>query len=131
MNQQFVFQRLASGPRKGDLAIANLHARSAEPPYFIGSPSTAPLTEDYAVIALMRGMDPTNTVLILAGSSTLGTQAAVEYVCHEESLSQLLTRVGGAPNSELKPFEVVLRVKVARGVPVESDIVAVRQENER
>jgi hypothetical protein len=131
MNQQFVFQRLASGPRKGDLAIVNLHARPAEPPYFIGSPSTAPLTEDYAVIALMRGMDPTNTVLILAGSSTLGTQAAVEYVCHEESLSQLLTRVGGAPNSELKPFEVVLRVKVARGVPVESDIVAVRQENER
>jgi hypothetical protein len=129
MNQQFVFQRLGSGPRKGDLAIANLHARAGEPPYFIGSPSTAPLTEDYAVIALMKGMDPINTVLILAGSSTIGTQAAVEYVCHEESLSQLLTQVSAAPNSELKPFEVVLRVKVARGVPVESDIVAVRQKN--
>jgi hypothetical protein len=131
MNQQFVFQRLASGLRKGDLAIANLHARAGEPAYFIGSPSTAPLTEDYAVIALMKGLDPTDSVLILAGSSTIGTQAAVEYVCHEESLSQLLTRVGAAPNSELKPFEVVLRVKVARGVPVESDIVAVRQENEK
>ena len=131
MNQQFVFQRVANGPRKGDLAIANLHARPGEPAYFIGSPSTVPLTEDYAVIALMKGMDPSNTVLILAGSSTIGTQAAVEYVCHEESLSQLLTRVGAAPNSELKPFEVVLRVKVARGVPVESDIVAVRQDNEQ
>jgi hypothetical protein len=131
MNQQFVFQRVANGPRKGDLAIANLHARPGEPPYFIGSPSTAPLTEDYAVIALMKGMDPSNTVLILAGTSTIGTQAAVEYVSHEESLSQLLTRVSAAPNSELKPFEVVLRVKVARGVPVESDIVAARQDNEK
>jgi hypothetical protein len=129
MNQQFVFQRLASGPRKGDLAIANLHARAGEPSYFIGSPSTVPLTQDYAVIALMKGLDPPNSVLILAGSSTIGTQAAVEYVCHEESLSQLLTQVGTAPNSDLKPFEVVLRVKVARGVPVESDIVAARQEN--
>jgi hypothetical protein len=55
----------------------------------------------------------------------------VEYVCHEESLSQLLARVGAAPNAELQPFEVVLRVKVARGVPVESDIVALRQENEK
>lgn len=131
MNQQFVFQRLASGPRKGDLAIANLHARAGEPSYFIGSPSTQPLTEDYAVIAFMKGLDPTDSVLILAGGSTIGTQAAVEYVSHEESLSQLLTRVGAAPNSELKPFEVVLRVKVARGVPVESDIVAVRQENQK
>jgi hypothetical protein len=31
----------------------------------------------------------------------------------------------------LKPFEVVLRVKVARGVPVESDIVALRHEGEQ
>ena len=131
MNQQFVFQRVANGPRKGDLAIANLHARHGEPPSFIGSSSTTPLTEDYAVIALMKGMDPSNTVLILAGTSTIGTQAAVEYVCHEESLSQLLTRVSAAPNSELMPFEVVLHIKVARGVPVESDIVAVRQDNER
>jgi hypothetical protein len=28
----------------------------------------------------------------------------------------------------LKPFEAVIRVKVARGVPVESDIIALRSE---
>ena len=79
----------------------------------------------------MKGMDPSNTVLILAAIRPSGRQAAVENVSHEESLSQLLTRVSAAPNSELKPFEVVLRVKVARGVPVESDIVAARQDNEK
>ena len=128
MSQQFLFQRLTSGPRKGDLAVVNLHARAGEPSYFIGSPSTAPLSEDYAVISLSRGLDPSNSVLILAGASTIGTQAAVEYVCHEDSLNQLLARLGAGASSDLKPFEVVLRVKVARGVPVESEIVASRHE---
>jgi hypothetical protein len=130
MIQQFAFQRLTSGPRKGDLAVANLHPLSGEPPYFLGSPPNVQLSEDYAVIALLKGLDPANTVLILAGTSTIGTQAAVEYVCHEDSLNQLLTHLGAQPNAGLKPFEVVLRVKVARGVPVESDIVALRHEGQ-
>ena len=131
MSQQFVFQRLGSGPRKNDLAIANLHARPGEPPYFVGSPPNRPLSEDYAVISFLKGLNPANSVLILAGASTIGTQAAVEYVCHEDSLNQLLSRLGAQPNAEMKPFEVVLRVKVARGVPVESDIVALRREGEQ
>jgi len=126
MNEQFVFRRLDSGARKGDLALSNLHPRDGEPPYFLGSPASAPLTEDYAVIALMRGMDPSESVLILAGTTTLGTQAAVEYVCHEDSLAQLLARLGVRPSGDVKPFEVVLHVKVTRGVPIESEIVAVR-----
>ena len=126
MNQQFVFQRLTSGARAGDLAVVNLHPRNGEPPLFLASPSNIPLTEDYAVVALMRGMNPTESVLMLAGTSTLGTQAAVEYVCHEDSLAQLLSRLNVPPHGEMKPFEVVLRVKVARGVPVESEIVALR-----
>lgn len=129
INEQFVFQRLESGARKGELAVANLHPDSGEPAYFIGSPPNTPLSEDYAVVALTRGMNPTESDLILAGATTIGTQAAVEYVCHEDSLAQLLSRLSVAPNGELKPFEVVLRVKVARGVPLESEIVAIRKED--
>ena len=126
MNQQFVFRRLEDGPRKGDLALSNLHPKNGEPAYFIGSPATAALTDDYAVIALMRGMHPSESVLILAGTTTIGTQAAVEYVCHEDSLAKLLARLGVAGSSEVGPFEVVLHVKVTRGVPIESEMVAVR-----
>lgn len=128
MNEEFVFQRLESGPRKGDLAVANLHARADEPAYFLATPSNIAMSEDYAVVALMRGLNPTESVLILAGTSTMGTQAAVEYVCHEDSLAQLLSRLNVASNAEMKPFEVVLHVKVARGVPVESEIVALRND---
>lgn len=131
MNQQFVFQRLTSGARKGDLAVMNLHPQNGEPAYFLGSPSNDPLTEDYAVVALMRGMNPTESVLMLGGTSTIGTQAAVEYVCHEDSLAQLLSRLKVPMDGEMKPFEVVLRVKVARGVPVGSEIVALRASDSK
>ncbi|HMK20886.1 MAG TPA: hypothetical protein VK466_01045 [Terriglobales bacterium] len=127
-SQAFIFQRLTTGPRNGDLAIANLHPMQGEATYFLGSPRNVPMSEDYAVVALKRGMSPTGWVLILAGASTMGTQAAAEYVTHENSLRQLLSRLNVGPNADLRPFEVVLHVKVARGVPVESEIVALRKD---
>ena len=84
------------------------------------------LSEDYSVIALVHGLNPAKSVLILAGTTTIGTQAAVEYVCQQNSLEELLRRLPVENTGELKPFEAVLRVKVTRGVPVESEIVALR-----
>src|SRR6266566_4720962 len=124
--QQFVFQRLDSGPRRGDLAVVNLRPQAGEDKYFFGSRSNTPLTEDYSVIALVRGFNPSQWVMILAGTTTLGTQAAVEFVCSENSLKDLLGRLNVSQTGEMKPFEAVLRVKVTRGVPVESSIVALR-----
>jgi hypothetical protein len=124
--QDFIFRTLDSGPRKDDLAIINVHPQAGEADYWIGSPSHANLIEDYSVIALVRGLNPAKSVLILAGTTTIGTQAAVEFVCQQDSLESLLRRLQIADNGELKPFEAVLRVKVTRGVPVESDIVASR-----
>lgn len=125
--QEFLFQRLTSGPRKGDQAIVNVHPLPDEQKEFLASPSGATLTEDYAVIALVRGMNPDQSVLILAGTTTIGTQAAVEYVCRQSSVEELLLRLSVAPNGELKPFESVIHVKVVRGVPVETELVAIRK----
>ncbi len=125
--EEFVFQRIASGPRKGDLGVANIHPQPGEPPIFLGSIPSQPTSEDYAVIALVPGMDPARTVLILAGTTTFGTQAAAEYVCRQDSLAELLGRLGVSKAADLKPFEALLHVKVAHGVPVITDLVAVRK----
>lgn len=124
--QEFVFERVASGPRKGDLGVRNVHPQGNEPTMFLASPSSQPTTEDYAVIGLVRGIDPQRSVLVLAGTTTMGTQAAAEYVCRQDSLTELLQRLGVAKPGDLKPFEALLRVKVTQGVPVKTDLVALR-----
>ena len=124
--QEFVFHRVESGPRKGDPEIINVHPQPGEPKEFLGTPGSDNMTEDYAVIGLVKGLDPNQAVLILAGDTTMGTQAAVEYVCHKNSVEELLLRLSVSQTGQLKPFEAVLRVKVTRGVPVSTELVALR-----
>ena len=125
--QEFVFEQITSGPRKGDHAIINRHPQPDEGKEFFATPSGVPLTEDYALLGLVKGINPGQSVLILAGNTTIGTQAAVEYVCRQSSLEELLLRLSVSQNGELKPFEAVIRAKVARGVPVETELVAIRK----
>ncbi|MBV9183695.1 MAG: helix-turn-helix domain-containing protein [Acidobacteria bacterium] len=124
---EFIFQRPRSGARKGDLAILNLHPQPGEPKLFFANPSGTPLNDDYAIVGLVPGMNPAHWVLILAGTTTLGTQAAAEYVCRQDSLQQLLLRLSVSENGAMKPFEAVLHVKVARGVPIATELAALRE----
>ena len=108
------------------MGIVNVHPERGQPTVFYPTDSTQPLNEDYAIVALLPGLNPNRHVLILAGTTTIGTQAAVEFVCAKESLEELLHRLGVQPGSEVKPFEALLRVKVTRGVPLGAELVAVR-----
>jgi hypothetical protein len=124
--QEFLFRRMDSGPRKGDEAIFNVHPQPGEAKIWFGPPGNVPLTEDYAVVALVKGLNPGQAVLILAGTTTIGTQAAVEFVCHQNSVEELLLRLPVSQAGQLKPFEAVIHVKVTRGVPVGTELVAIR-----
>ena len=124
--REFVFQRLDSGPRKGDLALVNIHALPGEQKTFLASPANQPMVEDYAVVALLPGIDPSHAILILAGNTTFGTQAAVEYACREDAIKELLQRLKVSKASDLKPFEALLQVKIIHGVPVKTDLISVR-----
>lgn len=124
---EFVFKGISSGPRKGEVEIVNVHPGSVEPKAYLATPSDEPLTEDYSVVALVKGLNPSRSVLILAGTTTIGTQAAVEYVCQPDSLEKLLLRLSVSNSGELKPFEAVIHVKVTRGVPVGTELVALRK----
>jgi hypothetical protein len=125
--KEFTFQRLHCCSRDGNVEIVNLHPAPGELPTYQASPSNEDLTEDYALIALVKGLEPTYSVLILAGTTTIGTQASVEYVSQQSSLEELLGRMGVSSAKELKPFEAVIRVKVARGVPVGTELVALHK----
>jgi hypothetical protein len=127
--REFTFRRLDSGPRKGDLGVYNAHPLPGEPQVFLATPANQPTVEDYAVVSLLPGLDPTRSILILAGNSTFGTQAAVEYVCREDDLKELLRRLNVSKPADLKPFEALLHVKIVHGVPVMTDLVSVRSRS--
>ncbi len=123
--QEFVFQRVASGPRLGDLSVVNKHPKPGEAGSYLASPSDIPLTEDYSVVGLVPGISG-RYVMILAGTTTFGTQGAVEFVCRQESVEKLLHEIPGSGTGPIRPFEALVRVKIARGVPVGTELVSVR-----
>jgi hypothetical protein len=121
--QDFIFRKIPSGTRAGDVEIANLHPRPGEAATFQAS-EALPIQEDYALIGLVPGLNPSHSILVLAGTTTMGTQAAAEFVCRAHDVQDILNQL---PNKgkPLGPFEAVLRVRVSGGVPVNSTIVAV------
>lgn len=125
--RHFRFQRVPSGPRTGDLGIVADGNTPGEPQIALATPSDQPLTEDYAVIGLLSGPEPGRSVLVLAGTTTFGTQAAVEYVCRQDSLQELLDKLDVHKPEDLTPFEALLRVKVAHGVPVAMQLIALHK----
>jgi hypothetical protein len=125
-SSDFVFKRLQVGQNDWVQGVVDLQHRSDESGVYLPTPESRPMEEDYAVITLMRGLDHTQWTLILAGASTVGTQAAVDYVCDPESIKDLLHRLNIQPGSDMKSFEALLRVKVANDVPLTSELVKVR-----
>jgi hypothetical protein len=126
---EFVFKKVESGPQEGNVEIVNVHPAKGEAANYLLGPSNTALAADYAVVALVKGINPEHSELILAGTTTIGTQAAVEFVTRENYLDELLKKMNVKQPSELKPFEAVIQVKVAKGVPVESTLVALRVLN--
>jgi hypothetical protein len=127
--KEFTFRRMPDGPRAGNMEIINVKPQLGETALYMASPSNVPMNEDYAVVALVKGISPEHSELILAGTTTIGTQAAVEFVSKENYVAELLNKMKVTQPGELKPFEAVIQVKVTRGVPVESSVVALRVLN--
>ncbi len=124
--QEFVFERVPSGARQGDLSIVVRHPHPGESDRFLATPSDSPMTEDYGIVSLVPGLEPSRYVMILAGTTTFGTQGAVEFVCRPDSVDHLLKLIPANSSREIKPFEALVRVRIARGVPLETELVAVR-----
>lgn len=122
----FVFRPIQEGDRLGDLRIVRLVRRDREPTMFAASPSDTGMTEDFAMIARIP-YTTANSVVVLAGLTTLGTQAAVEFVCTPGSVESLLEKLRERTIGQSVHFEAVLRVRIGKGVPVKSEIVALER----
>jgi len=88
---------------------------------------TGKLIEDYALIAVKPGISERKTVMVVAGTRSEGTQAAVEYLTDEHymaDLNQMFHRILG---SFPKYFHVLLKVSVDNGIPTNISVIRVRE----
>lgn len=88
---------------------------------------TGKLIEDFALIAVKPGISERKTVMIIAGTRSEGTQAAVEYLTDEHYLADLDQRFIRTIGIFPKYFQVLLKVTVDNGVPTNISVVRVRE----
>jgi hypothetical protein len=112
---------MVAGP--GYAGLVNRHPKPGEPTVY--SRPERPLTTDYAILALLPGVQSGKKMLIFSGLTTFGTQAAVDYVCHPDTAAELLRQVTG-PKGEILPFEAVLQTDIGGGVPLRTRLVTIR-----
>ncbi|MHB1698738.1 MAG: hypothetical protein ACYCSN_01160 [Acidobacteriaceae bacterium] len=126
--REFIFRRLPSAVNRGEWEIVNAHPRPGEAEaYRFVIPKAGAETADFAVVALMRGLDPSRRTLILEGITTTGTQAAVNFVCDENSVAALLGKLNTTTGNGVPSFEALLRVKTVDAVPLETQLIALRK----
>jgi hypothetical protein len=102
--------------------IINHHPRNGEPASYIRP--ERPLTKDYAIIALLPGIQPDLHMLVFSGLTTLGTEAAVEYAATPETAAELMKQI--ARDGKVHNFEALLEVDISGGVPLQPKLVTLR-----
>jgi len=122
---KIVFKPAGVEPEPEKAGILNVEPRAGEERFFRRR-WDGPNSTDYAVIAYLAGATAERRVMCLQGISTASTQAAAEFVSTAGKVERLLARVpqrGGEPGL----FEALIRVSVRRGVPVDTEVVLVRE----
>jgi hypothetical protein len=88
--------------------------------------ATGKLIEDYALIAVKPGISERKIVMIVAGTRSEGTQAALEFLTDENFLADLNQRFHRTLGAVPKYFQVLLKVSVDSGIPTNISVIRVR-----
>jgi hypothetical protein len=89
-------------------------------------PATGKLIEDYALITVKPNISGKNTVMVLAGIHSEGTQAAAEYFTSQDRLA-ILNNYLKQSQSASEPttyYQALLRVAVDNGIPTTVTLIS-------
>lgn len=124
--REFEFRNHFHGVPGPSGIIRNLHPLAGEQAVYQG-PMARPYDFDYAVIAMRPALHADRRVLVLAGITEFGTQAASEFVSREGQVDELLRKLGVAHGSPMPSFEALIKTKIIGGVPIQSDLVTIHK----
>jgi hypothetical protein len=136
--QDFIFKPMPDDNGNKSFGVINANPQPGEQRRYLAKqdgPSRSQISEDYAVVSLLQGLDGKKRMLILAGITTHGTQAAVEYVTKPDYIRDLVKNLNiaqtGEPPRLPVNFQLLVRVKVNGGVPVQVSYVTHHKLDQR
>ncbi len=84
------------------------------------------ISEGYALIALTQNLSGSAPVLLIAGTSTEGTEAAGEFVTNPEKLNSALMKLGIGARSDIQQLELLIKTSFVSASAVNAEIIAWR-----
>lgn len=123
-------------PIKEDFAYtseATIENRNPQPgeerEYRPGFDNNGRLIEDYGLITVKPNFSFRNTVMVLAGIHSEGTEAAAEYVTNPDYLKNLGDRLHQLSNNSTPPkyYQALLKVDVDNGMPTTISLVSIHE----
>jgi len=104
--------------------IRNVRSRTGEQPVYAPVDRGEASWQSYAIVAFVRNPDQHGQILLLAGISGEGTQAAGRLVTDLPRLSMELRKCGLTTPSPVRHFEFLLSVSEMAGSPIEANVQA-------
>jgi hypothetical protein len=123
-NDQLDFRIVPDDKIWGQEFIANVHPGPNEQSVYRPTARGGDTGESYAIVAFVGNPNQYGQVLLLAGLSGEGTQAAGQIATDLPSLSTALRKCGISPNGPVNHFEMLLHVKIMADYPSQYDVVA-------
>jgi hypothetical protein len=124
-NDQLDFRIQSHGDKDlGPEFISNVRPGPREQPVYSATAIGGATGETWGILALVENPNEHGQVLLIAGISGEGTQAAGELATDLPSLSAALQKCGIPPSSPLTHFEMLLHIKIMAGYPSQYEVAA-------
>ena len=131
VESELVFEEPRGSEFVGKLMIRDRHPSADQPATykFQRDERTKALQSEYALISLLPGVTPDQYILVLAGLSTLGTQAAAEFATSEGNMLTLEKSWATFTdrNSPSPYFQALLEIQIRDSIAVKTNCLLVRE----
>jgi hypothetical protein len=80
----------------------------------------------YAVVAFLPNPNESGHILLIAGTTSEGTQIAGQFVTNLDNFGKVLAKAGIDPRGPARPFQALLRLTAMAGSPGRFEVIAFR-----
>jgi hypothetical protein len=104
----------------------NKSPRPGEAPVYVPRAGSFDTGESYAVVAFLSNPNQSGHILLIAGTTSEGTQIAGQFVTNLDNLGKVLAKAGIDPRGPARPFQALLRLTAMAGSPGRFEVIAFR-----